>query len=282
MPAHTTVNEYACFGGRQLVLEHASEVLGCRMRLAVYLPPGHQPDHPTPALYFLSGLTCTEQNVTTKAGAQRYCAEHNLLFVAPDTSPRGDDVPDDDAYDLGQGAGFYLSAAQAPWSTHFHMDRYIIEELPQLIAALTASPRRGVTGHSMGGHGAISLALRHPGHFQSVSALAPILQPLDVPWGQKAFSAYLGGANRDAWARHDSASLIADTAGKEQLPILIDQGEADTFLDSQLHSERFLNNAAASNHPVRYRRQPGYDHSYYFVSTFIGDHVAHAAGFLHE
>ena len=274
MTAHRILNSYRCFGGTQLILAHDSEVLGCEMRLGVFLPPGHQPGDDTPALTFLSGLTCTEQNVTTKAGAQRACAEHGLLFIAPDTSPRGEGVPDDPAYDLGQGAGFYLTATQAPWSSHFRMDQYILRELPAVVAQLTASTRRGVTGHSMGGHGALTLALKNPGHFQSVSALAPILQPLDVPWGHKAFSAYLGD-DRAAWAQHDAASLLA--GAPERLPILIDQGGADSFLAEQLRSERFLASAQAVGHPVEYRLQPGYDHSYYFVSTFIGDHVAHAA-----
>jgi len=270
----TIVSSSACFGGRQLVVEHASAVLGCTMRLGIFLPPGHGASDDTPALYYLSGLTCTEQNVVTKAGAQRACAAHGLLFVAPDTSPRGEHVADDPAYDLGKGAGFYLTATQEPWTPHYQMDRYIIEEVPEVVAHFTTSRRRGVTGHSMGGHGAITLALRHPGAFESVSALSPILQPLDVPWGHKALAAYLG-PDRAAWAAHDAASLIADAA--EKLPILIDQGGADGFLETQLESARFLAAAAAAGHPVEYRRQPGYDHGYHFVATFIDDHVAHAA-----
>lgn len=273
-PGLRTLSSQRCFGGTQLILAHDSAILGCEMRLAVFLPPHHTPEAARPALYFLSGLTCTEQNVTTKAGAQRACAEHGLLLIAPDTSPRGADVPDDPAYDLGQGAGFYLTATQAPWSRHFRMDQYILQELPAVVAQLTTSARRGVTGHSMGGHGALTLALKNPGHFQSVSALAPILQPLDVPWGHKAFSAYLG-EDRAAWAQHDAASLLLQAT--ERLPILIDQGDADNFLAEQLRADRFLAAAQATGHPVVYRLQPGYDHSYYFVSSFIEDHVAHAA-----
>ncbi|MFT4979049.1 MAG: S-formylglutathione hydrolase [Myxococcota bacterium] len=269
-----TISRARCFGGEQLVVSHDSAVLGCEMRLGVYLPPGHTPDGDSPALIFLSGLTCTEQNVITKSGAQRYCAEHGLILIAPDTSPRGEGIADAPGYDLGQGAGFYLTATEEPWAPSYQMDRYIIEELPAIIASFTTSTRRGVTGHSMGGHGAITLALRHPGHFQSVSALAPILQPLDVPWGQKAFSAYLG-SDESRWRTYDAASLIV--GAQERLPILIDQGGADGFLAEQLLSERFLAAARAAGHPVELRLQEGYDHSYYFVSTFIGEHIAHAA-----
>lgn len=266
------ISEVRCFGGQQRIIQHSSAVLGCQMRLGIFLPEGHHAD--SPVLYYLSGLTCTEQNVLTKAGAQRYCAEHGVILVAPDTSPRGEDVPDDDGWDLGKGAGFYLTATQAPWAASYRMDRYIIDELPGVVAEHTASKRRGVTGHSMGGHGALVLALRNPGHFGSVSALAPILQPADVPWGEKAFSAYLG-PDRSTWAEWDAASLIAGAS--ERLPILIDQGDADGFLATQLHSERFLAAARSAGHPVTYRLQAGYDHGYYFVATFIGDHIAHAA-----
>ena len=264
----------ACFGGTQFVYGHRSDVLGCDMTLGVYVPP-QGPDRPI--LLFLSGLTCTEQNVITKAGAQRYCAEHGLVLVTPDTSPRGDHVPDDDGYDLGQGAGFYLTATQAPWAEHFKMDQYVLDELPQVVGQVAGSPRWGITGHSMGGHGALVLALRNPGRFASVSAFAPITQPLDVPWGHKAFSAYLG-PDRSKWAEWDAASLISDPV--ERLPILIDQGDADGFLESQLTHDRFVANCRAAGVPLTFRLQPGYDHSYYFIASFMGDHVAHHAAAL--
>ncbi|MFT4621747.1 MAG: S-formylglutathione hydrolase [Myxococcota bacterium] len=266
------VSQSACFGGVQRVVSHRSEVLGCDMRVAVYTPPGVTPD--SPVLLFLSGLTCTEQNVITKAGAQRACAAHGLVLVCPDTSPRGPEVADDPAWDLGQGAGFYLTATQPPWSAHYRMDRYVLDELPAVVRPYTESGAWGIAGHSMGGHGALVLALRNPGRFRSVSALAPILQPLDVPWGHKVFSAYLG-EDRAEWARWDAASLIAGAT--ERLPLLIDQGDADPFLASQLLSERFLAECRAAGHPVTYRRQPGYDHGYHFVASVIDDHVAHCA-----
>lgn len=267
------------FGGTQLVFAHDSDVLGCPMRFAVFLPPGVEPGdvRDTPVLYFLSGLTCTEQNVIQKSGAQRFCAERGLILICPDTSPRGDGVADDAAWDLGQGAGFYLTATQEPWAQHYRMDEYVTRELVELARQFTRSEARGVTGHSMGGMGAIRLALRHPGLYRSVSAFAPILQPLDVPWGHKAFAAYLGD-DRSAWRAHDPASLIA--AAPERLPILIDQGGADDFLATQLVADRFLAECERAGHPVTYRLQPGYDHSYYFVATFVADHVAHHAAAL--
>ncbi len=270
------VERRASFGGEQRVIEHHSAVLGCTMRVGVYLPP-HWEGRDLPVLTYLSGLTCTEQNVITKGGAQQFCAQHGIILVCPDSSPRGDDVADDEGWDLGKGAGFYLTATEAPWSAHYKMDRYVIEELPALCAAFTNNPARGVTGHSMGGHGAIVLALRHPGHFRSVSAFAPILTPSAVPWGEKAFSAYLG-PDRAAWAAYDATELIASST--EKLPILIDQGAADPFLETQLPSGPFLAAAHEAGHPVTYRLQAGYDHSYYFVSTFMGDHVAHHAAAL--
>jgi S-formylglutathione hydrolase len=270
------VESRRCFGGEQRVYVHGSGLLGCEMRVAVYLPPGADAGD-LPVLYYLSGLTCTEQNVITKGGAQRACAERGLILVAPDTSPRGARVADDPAWDLGQGAGFYLTATRAPWSANYRMDRYVLDELPALLRGFTSSDARGVIGHSMGGHGAIVLALRSPGHFRSVSALSPILEPSRVPWGKKAFAAYLGD-DEATWARWDAEALIATAA--ERLPILIDQGGADPFLAEQLRSEEFLAAARRAGHPVTYRLQPGYDHSYFFVSTFIDDHVAHHAAAL--
>ncbi len=265
------------FGGEQQIRRHRSEVLSCEMTFAVYLPPAALAGEDCPVLLFLSGLTCTEQNVITKSGAQRYCAEHGLIFVAPDTSPRGEDVPDDSGWDLGKGAGFYLTATQPPWAAHYRMDQYILSELIPSLSELTACRRVGVTGHSMGGHGALVLALRSPGVFVSVSALAPILQPSTVPWGIKAFSAYLG-PDRGEWGAWDAASLIGGAA--ERLPILIDQGGADGFLAEQLHCDRFIEACTATAHPVTYRLQPGYDHGYNFVATFIGEHVAWHASAL--
>lgn len=269
------VESHRLHGGVQEVWSHDSRVLGCPMRVAVYLPP--EDDGARPVLWYLSGLTCSEQNVITKAGLQRWCAERRLVLVCPDTSPRGEGVADDPAWDLGQGAGFYLTATQPPWSAHYRMDRYVTDELVELARRWSRSDLRGVTGHSMGGHGAITLALKNPGLYRSVSAFAPILQPMDVPWGQKAFSAYLGD-DRDLWARHDAATLVA--TARERLPILVDQGDADPFLAEQLRAERFLAACEAAGHPVEYRLQPGYDHSYYFVASFAEDHVAHHAATL--
>jgi S-formylglutathione hydrolase len=269
----------AAFGGTQLVYAHPSEALGCSMRFGAFLPPGVEPGTPcdAPVLYYLSGLTCTEQNVIQKSFAQRFCAEHGLILICPDTSPRGDDVADDEAWDLGQGAGFYLTATQAPWAQHYRMDAYVTGELVALVRTFTRSDARGITGHSMGGMGAIRLALSNPGLYRSVSALAPILQPLDVPWGHKAFTAYLG-EDRATWAAYDPASLVADAA--ERLPLLIDQGAADAFYETQLVADRFLAECERAGHPVTYRLREGYDHSYYFVASFIGDHVAHHAAAL--
>jgi S-formylglutathione hydrolase len=270
------VNSWASFGGMQYVYEHPSKSTGTPMQFAVYLPP--QAAHgPVPVLLFLSGLTCTWENVTTKALPQRLCAELGIAFVAPDTSPRGADVPNDEAYDLGQGAGFYLNATQAPWAQHFNMERYIIDELPTCLAQIPQLDlsRLSVTGHSMGGHGALTLALRHPGTFRSVSAFSPIVAPSQCPWGEKAFSAYLG-TDRAAWRAHDAVALIEDGA---RLPeILLDQGAADTFLESQLKPELLRAACAAANIPLALHLRDGYDHSYYFIATFMGDHLRwHAA-----
>ncbi|HOB67876.1 S-formylglutathione hydrolase, partial [Ottowia sp.] len=228
-----------------------------------------------PVLYWLSGLTCTEQNFITKAGAQPFGAEHNLIIVAPDTSPRGEGVPNDDAYDLGQGAGFYLNATQQPWAKHFRMEDYVVDELPALIEQhFPATQARGIFGHSMGGHGALTLALRHPGRYQSVSAFSPIVAPTQVPWGQKAFKAYLG-ADESTWKAHDTVALIANA--NERLPLLVDQGEGDEFLAGQLKPELLQAACEKAGHPLTLRLQPGYDHSYYFIASFMADHFAHHA-----
>ncbi|MBO9644816.1 MAG: S-formylglutathione hydrolase [Pseudacidovorax sp.] len=269
------IEHHASFGGSQEVWKHASAVLGCEMKLGVYLPPATLAGEACPVLYWLSGLTCSEQNFITKAGAQQYAAQHGLILVAPDTSPRGEAIANDPAYDLGQGAGFYLNATQAPWAPHFRMEDYVVQELPALVEQhFATTARRGISGHSMGGHGALTLALRHPGRYASVSAFSPIVAPTQVPWGQKAFAAYLG-EDRSAWAAHDAVELIGTAT--ERLPLLVDQGEGDEFLAGQLKPELLQKACDAAGHPLTLRMQPGYDHSYYFVASFIGDHVAHHA-----
>ena len=271
------IEHHACFGGWQDVYRHRSEVLGCDMTVGVYLPPQVE-QGPCPVLYWLSGLTCTEQNFITKAGAQRYAAEHGIILVAPDTSPRGEDVADAEGYDLGKGAGFYVNATQAPWASHYRMYDYIVDELPAWVEAdPMASDRRAISGHSMGGHGALTIALKNPGRYRSVSAFSPIVAPTQVPWGQKAFAAYLGD-DREAWKAWDTVELIRQA--REQLPLLVDQGDADEFLQGQLKPELLQAAAAEAGHPLTLRMQPGYDHSYYFIASFIGDHIAHHAAAL--
>ena len=268
------IEQHASFGGRQEVWRHASRSTGCDMRLGVYLPPAALRGERCPVLYWLSGLTCTEQNFITKAGVQPHAARHGLIVVAPDTSPRGEGVADDPAYDLGQGAGFYVNATQQPWAPHFRMEDYVAQELPALIEQhFPATDARGLFGHSMGGHGALTLALRHPGRWRSVSAFSPIVAPSQVPWGQKALAAYLG-EDPAAWRAHDAVALIA--GARERLPLLIDQGEADEFLP-QLRPELLRAACDAAGHPLTLRLHPGYDHGYYFIASFIADHVAHHA-----
>ena len=268
------IEHRACFGGWQDVYRHRSEVLGCDMTVGVYLPPQVE-QGPCPVLYWLSGLTCTEQNFITKAGAQRYAAEHGIILVAPDTSPRGEDVADAEGYDLGKGAGFYVNATQAPWASHYRMYDYIVDELPAWVEAdPMASDRRAISGHSMGGHGALTIALKNPGRYRSVSAFSPIVAPMQVPWGQKAFAAYLGD-DREAWKAWDTVELVRQA--REPLPLLVDQGDADEFLQGQLKPELLQAAAAEAGHPLTLRMRPGYDHSYYFIASFIGDHIAHHA-----
>lgn len=271
------IEQHACFGGSQEVWAHRSTVLDCDMRVAVYLPPQAKTQR-LPVLYWLSGLTCTEQNFITKAGAQRYAAEHGVILVAPDTSPRGDDVADAEGYDLGKGAGFYLNATQSPWSSHYRMYDYVAEELPALIEAhFPATGARGISGHSMGGHGALIVALKNPGRYRSVSAFSPIVAPARAPWGEKAFTAYLG-EDRNAWKDWDASELVAGAI--DRLPLLIDQGEADEFLDSQLKPQLLREACDRAGHPLTLRMQPGHDHSYYFIASFIGEHIAHHAAAL--
>lgn len=267
-----------CFGGTQLTLAHDSEATGTRMRVAVYLPPAVKAA-PAPVVYYLSGLTCTEENFTVKAGAQRMAAETGLVLVAPDTSPRGDGVANAPDHDLGQGAGFYVDSTTQPWAKHFKMYSYVTRELPALIAANFPVKREatGICGHSMGGHGALTLALRHPEIFKSVSAFAPIVAPSQVPWGRKAFAAYLG-PDESAWREHDTCHLLRERSFPTQ--ILVDQGDADPFLDEQLQTWRLIAALKETGQSAKVRMQPGYDHSYFFVASFIDDHLRHHARIL--
>ena len=263
-------------GGSQGVYTHQSAETGTAMTFSVFVPD-HAPGAKLPVLWYLSGLTCTHANVTEKGEFRAACAQHGIVFVAPDTSPRGDDVPDDDGYDFGKGAGFYVDATQAPWASHFRMRSYIESELPALLADHfpVDMDRQGITGHSMGGHGALTIALRNPGRFRAVSAFAPIVSPLNCPWGDKALGGYLGD-DRGQWRQYDACALIEDGA---RLPdLLVDQGEADAFLAEQLKTELLVDACAKAGQPATIRMQPGYDHSYYFISTFMAEHVAwHAA-----
>ncbi|MFB8829541.1 S-formylglutathione hydrolase [Azotobacter sp. CWF10] len=268
------------FGGRHNRYRHRSDTLQCDMVFAVYLPPQAGQGGLLPVLYWLSGLTCTDENFMQKAGAHRLAAELGLVLVAPDTSPRGADVPGDPdgAWDFGHGAGFYLNASQEPWAQHYRMHDYVVHELPGLVeAGFPVSDRRGISGHSMGGHGALVCALRNPGRYRSLSAFAPIANPINCPWGEKAFSRYLG-ADRETWKGWDACALLAEA--RERLPILIDQGDADGFLADQLRPEALQAAAATAGYPLTVRLRPGYDHSYYFIASFIDDHLRHHAAEL--
>ena len=272
------IEQRASFGGWQEVWKHSSSSLQCEMKLAVYLPPAALKGEKCPVLYWLSGLTCTEQNFITKAGAQRYAAEHGVILVAPDTSPRGAAVADAEGYDLGKGAGFYVNATKSPWAANYRMYDYVVEELPALIETnFPVNGARAISGHSMGGHGALLIALRNPGRYRSVSAFSPIVAPSQVPWGEKAFSNYLGD-DRQAWQQYDATELVKHA--REKLPLLIDQGGGDEFLDSQLRPQLLQAAAVAAGHPLQLRMRPGYDHSYYFIASFIGEHIAHHAAAL--
>jgi len=265
------IEQHACFEGSQEVWQHTSETLGCDMKFGVFLPSAALDGQSCPVLYWLSGLTCSEQNFITKAGAQRYAEEQNMILVSPDTSPRGDDVPNDPAYDLGQGAGFYLNATEAPWAEHLHMHDYVAHELPALIQAhFPASDTRAISGHSMGGHGALTLALRNPALWCSASAFSPIVAPTQVPWGEKAFTAYLG-ADRQTWQAYDAVELIK--AGHRPPPLLVDQGEADEFLQTQLKPELLESACKVANVQLELHFRRGFDHSYYFIASFIGEHI---------
>ena len=269
------VSDSRCFGGAQQVWSHASEATGCTMRFGLFLPPQANAGR-VPALWWLSGLTCTEENFIVKAGAQRVAAELGLALVVPDTSPRGITLPGDrDTWDFGVGAGFYVDATCEPWSQHYRMRRYISEELRSLVEAEfpVDGARTAMSGHSMGGHGALTMALSMPGWIRSVSAFAPIAAPMRCPWGEKALAGYLG-QDRAAWAAYDSTALV-QSRGWSGPPILVDQGEADPFLVTQLRPDLLEQACAAAKVPLHLRRQPGYDHGYFFVSTFIEDHLRH-------
>lgn len=260
-------------GGRQLVVTHDSRACGTPMTFSLFLPPRAE-EGLVPLVTYLSGLTCTHANVTDKGEYRRACADLGLAFLAPDTSPRGARVHDAEGWDIGQGAGFYVDATEAPWSDHYKMWTYVTDELPALVAAsfpMLDMTRQGITGHSMGGHGALTVALRQPGRFRSVSAFAPIVAPSEVPWGEKAFSAYLG-SDRSAWRRHDAVALIEDGARLPEL--LVDIGTADPFLDRELRPERLEQACAAAGMPLSLHRRQGYDHSYFFISSFMAEHLA--------
>lgn len=268
-----TVSAARCFGGMQYTFRHSSQTTDTEMRFAAFVP-SQITSGPLPVVWFLAGLTCTEENFTVKAGAQRVAAELGMILVAPDTSPRGDGVPDDPAgaYDFGLGAGFYLDATEAPWARHYRMESYITQELPHIVAQTLPADmkRQAIMGHSMGGHGALTLSLRHPGHFASVSAFAPIASPMNCPWGEKALGGYLG-PDRAVWRGHDACALIEDGA---RLPaLLVDQGTADGFLETQLKPELLERACAKAGIPLTLRRQDGYDHSYFFIATFVEDHL---------
>lgn len=273
-----TVSENACFGGTQGVYSHASDACGCEMTFGLFLPEEAR-DGPVPVLWYLSGLTCTHENAMTKSGAQVWAAEHGIALVFPDTSPRGEDVADDEAYDLGKGAGFYVNATQDPWKPHFNMWDYIAAELPALIGENFSvdMTRQGITGHSMGGHGALTLAMNLPEQYRSVSAFAPITNPSASDWGRKQLTAYLG-ADETTWQRHDATVMMAEKGFDG--PVLIDQGTGDQFLDL-LKPEALAAAIATRRQPATFRMQPGYDHSYFFVATFMEDHVAFHADALY-
>jgi S-formylglutathione hydrolase len=268
-----TVSEVRSHGGIQGVYRHASSSTSTDMLFSVFVP-GHEPGAKMPVLWYLSGLTCTQANVTEKGEFRSACAEQGIIFIAPDTSPRGDGVPGDaeGAWDFGLGAGFYVDATEEPWSANYRTWSYVTEELPRLVAERFPADmdRQGITGHSMGGHGALTVALRHPGRFRSISAFAPIVAPGQVPWGEKALGNYLG-SDRSAWRRHDAVALIEDGARLGEL--LVDIGDADPFLERELRPELLERACHDAGIPLTLRRQPGYDHSYYFISTFMADHV---------
>lgn len=272
------VSSQKMFNGWQQRYRHQSKVNQCEMTFSVYVPFRVTQGHKVPVVYFLSGLTCTDENFSTKAGAQQYAAQLGLMLVMPDTSPRGEGVANDEAYDLGQGAGFYLNATEEPWVPHYQMYDYIVHELPQLIEQnFAVTSERSIMGHSMGGHGALVIALRNSERYRSVSAFAPIVNPMEVPWGQKALAAYLGD-NPQNWTQYDACHCINHAS--KRIPILIDQGSSDDFYPKQLQPEKFVTAAKVAGLPVRFQMRPEYDHSYYFIASFVESHLSFHAEHL--
>lgn len=277
----TKVSEQLCFGGKQIRFTHTSTVLNCDMQFSVFLPPQAE-TQAVPALYWLSGLTCTDENFSAKAGAQRVAAELGIALIIPDTSPRGDGVPDDadGAYDFGLGAGFYVNATREPFAKHYRMYDYIVSELPQMLEAeLPLSAKRAISGHSMGGHGALVIGLRNPQRYSSMSAFSPICNPVNCPWGIKAFSGYLGD-DKNQWQQYDASVLLA--AAQDPLPLLVDQGTGDNFYPEQLRTESLIAAAKQSGAKADIRMQAGYDHSYYFIASFIEQHLHFHARYLFD
>ena len=284
------INEVLCFGGKQLRYKHQSEVLSCEMHFSIFLP-AEATITAVPVVYWLSGLTCNDENFVTKAGAQRFAAEYGIAIVCPDTSPRGVDIPDDPegAYDFGLGAGFYVNATENPWATHYRMYDYVLDELPGLInkAFPVDNDRMSISGHSMGGHGALTIALKNAHRYKSVSAFAPICSPINCPWGQKALTHYLGGtpnSNNENWLDHDTVMLVqrAGLSLENVMPVLVDQGDADNFLAEQLNTQLLIDTAKEVGFPMQIRFQAGYDHSYFFIATFIDEHIKFHAQHLHN
>lgn len=276
------ISQAKVFSGWHKQYQHHSDVLNCQMRFAIFLPPQASNTNPVPVLYWLSGLTCSDENFMQKAAAFRVAAKLGIAIVAPDTSPRGDTVADadDGAYDLGLGAGFYVNATQAPWNKHYQMYSYVVDELPKLVEQhFPVTPVRSISGHSMGGHGALMIGLRNSDKYRSISAFSPITHPINCPWGQKAFSHYLGNDSQ-AWKEYDSVELLKSR--QASVPILVDQGEDDSFLQQQLKPELLLAAAKASQSNVKLRMQPGYDHSYFFIQSFIDDHLRFHASYLKD
>lgn len=275
---HLSANK--SFGGWHKQYGHQSTTLNCRMRFAIYLPPHVASGQTVPVLYWLSGLTCTDENFMQKAGAQRIAAQLGIAIVAPDTSPRGESVADDESYDLGQGAGFYVNATQAPWAQHYRMYDYVVNELPALIeATFPVTNKRSISGHSMGGHGALTIAMLHPERYSSMSAFSPICNPISVPWGKKAFTAYLG-KDQSTWSHHDASELMRHAT--QCVPAKVDQGGADDFLVEQLTPNALLAAAKVSDYPLDLTVHEGYDHSYYFISSFIEEHLRFHLGHLNK
>lgn len=274
------------FGGQQLRYRHHSNILNCDMTFSIYLPPQAK-QAPVPVLYWLSGLTCSDENFVTKAGAQQHAAEYGIAIVCPDTSPRGEGVPDDEesAYDFGLGAGFYINATEQPWATHYQMYDYVVEELPALINAEfpVDGSKVAISGHSMGGHGALTVALKNPERYCSVSAFSPICSPINCPWGQKALSNYIGDESQGHWNSQDTVELVktADDQLKQSMPVLVDQGDADNFLAEQLNTQLLIDTAEQVGFPMQIRFQSGYDHSYFFIASLIGEHIRFHSNYLH-